>query len=355
MADDAFSIVELTGARREIHLFDRALPYQGLKTPTAQRYVTHWYPGSKVATLQVLGPTVGDWKLEGMWKARFLLAQRSVDLRGFEDIDNSNFTVSPEDLIAAVERIVEGGQQVEVSWAAQTRRGLLAEFEPEWDRREDVRWSMTFTWTQRGNEAARRARPAVDRSATVQQAMDELDAVLTEQPKAVTRTTIGDLAREARSANLAFLVALQRAQRATTATVAEIQGVQAAGERVVQAMRALCRGSIEDLPYYESTPLDDLRTVLDVEIWNRDTARSARRVAAETRRTTRGIDERAEPGIIAVVTITDGVSLRHLARKYLSSADAWTLIADANGLDTVAPAVGTRVRIPRPPDQGIRA
>lgn len=355
MAEDAFSIVELTGALREVHLFDRALPYQGLKTPSAQRYVSHWYPGNKVATIQVLGPTVGDWKVEGMWKSRFLLAERSVDLRGFEDIENTNFTVAAEDLIVAIERIIEAGQQVEVSWGAQVRRGLLVEFEPDWDRREDVRWSMTFTWAQRGADQPRRATAAVDRSSAVKQAMDELDAVLTDQPAAITsRKTLGSLVADARSANLAFLVALQRAQRSTLTTVAEIQGVQAAGERVVQAMQAICRGQIADLPYYESTPLDDLATVLEVEIWNRGVTHSARHVAAETRRTTRGLDERTEPGVIAVVTITDGVSLRHLARRYLGSADAWPLIADANNLVSAIVPVGTRVRIPRPPEQGVR-
>lgn len=351
---DVFSIVELSGPRREVHLYDRALPYKGLATPTTQRHVIRWYPGSPVATIQVLGPTAGPWKAEGMWKTMYLAAGKSADLRGFEDIDNRNFTVTAEDLVAAIRRICTDGQQLEVTWGPEVRRGILADFTPEWDIIEDIRWTMEFVWSQVGAEGARRATATIDRAAAVSRALLDFDAVMAEQPRAVTNGSgILAAASTVRATGNAFAAQLAKAQGATTETIAGVQAVKAAGELVVQACRALLRGDLTDLPYYDLCPVDDLASVLAVETWRRDTAASTRTVAAESRKATNGLADRAEPGSLAVVTVTAGVSLRTLALEWYGSADAWTLIADANGLVGAMPPVGTRLRIPRPPGQGI--
>lgn len=356
MTAEAFVITELTGPQREVRLFDRALPYQKLAAPRTQRHVKHDYVGSKVATLQVLGPSVGDWDIHGTWKTRYLAAKHSVELSGFGDVANDGGRITAEDLVEVFKRILNAGQTVEVRWGPEIRRGIMTGFVPTYDRVEDIEWKVEFAWSQDGEGQTRRASVSLDTTSAMTRALDELDLVSADMPATILPDqATGLLARlgAVREAGAAFTAKLAEVQASTTTAIAEVQNVQTLAERVVQAGEALRTGELSDLPYYNLLPVDDVAQALAAEVWRRDTAAATRKVQSEARRSSAAVTERSVPGALAVITLTENTSLRSLATRFYDSADAWTVIADANNLTgSIAPA-GTRLTIPRPSGQGV--
>lgn len=356
MAAEAFIITELTGPQREVRLFDRALPYQKLAWGRRQRFVKREYAGSRVATIQNMGPSLDDTDPEGMWKTRFLATKHSVELVGFPDIANDGGRITAEDLIEVMKRLVEAGQNVEVRWGPEVRRGIMAAFEPTYDRVEDIAWRMSFVWAQDGTSQPRRASVALDTTSAMRRVLDELDLVAAEMPSSILPDQADDFTAkvaEVRAAGAAFTESLATIQSTTNSTIADVQNAQTLAERVVQAGEALRTGNLSDLPYYQLLPVDDVTAALEVEVWRRDTAAASRNVQAEARRSSAAVGERNVPGALAIVTLTENTSLRVLAVRYYGDADAWTVIADANGLVSAVAPAGIRLVIPRPAGQGV--
>ncbi len=356
MPAEAFIITELTGPQREVRLFDRALPYQGLGFGRQQRVVKREYAGSRVATIQVMGPSLLDVEPQGKWKTRYLAAKHSVELVGFSDIENVSGRITAENLIAVFNRIVDAGQTVEVRWGPEVRRGVLHEFIATYDRVEDIEWRMTFIWSQDGEAPTRRASVALDTTSAMRRALDDLDIIAAEMPTSILPDQADDLQSkiaEVRAAGAAFTERLATIQAETFAAVSDVQNAQMLAERVERAADALRTGSLSDLPYFQLMPFDDVAMVVEAEVWRRDTAAASRKVQAESRRSASAVAERNVPGALAVVTVTENTSLRQLAIRYYSNADAWTVIADANGLVGSSAPAGSRLIIPRPSGQGV--
>lgn len=360
MAAEAFIITELTGPQREVRLFDRALPYQKLAFGRAQRHVKREYAGSRVATIQILGPTLADVDPQGTWKTRYLATKHSVELSGFPDIDNTAGRITAEDLCEVMKRISDAGQTVEVRWGPEVRRGILAEFTPTYGDPtggvEDIGWRMSFVWSQEGEAPTRRASVALDTTSSMRRSLDDLDLVAAEMPTSILPEQASELQAkigEVRAAGAAFTEALASVQATTTSTISDVQNVQTLAERVAQAGEALRTGNLSDVPYYNLTPVDDVTAALEVEVWRRDTVSATRKVQAEARRSSAAVADRTVPGALAIVTLTENTSLRSLALRYYNNADAWTVIADANGLTGSVALAGMRLVIPRPSGQGV--
>lgn len=356
MAAEAFIITELTGPQREVRLFNRALPYQKLAAPRMQRHVKREYAGSRVATIQVLGPSIGDWEPTGIWKTRYLAAEHSVELVGFGDIANDGGRITAEDLSEVFKRLHDAGQTVEVRWGPEVRRGIVGGFTPTYDRVEDIEWKLTFVWSQDGEEPARRAAVALDTTSAMRRVLDDLDIISSEMPTTILPDqATGLLAKiaDVRAAGAAFTEALADLQTKAIATISDIQNVQTLAERVIQAAEVFRTGEISDLPYYNLLPVDNVSQALEAEVWRRDASSQARKVQAESRRSSSSVAERVVPGAIAVITLVENTSLRALALRYYGDADSWPVIADANGLVGSTAPTGSRIVIPRQSGQGV--
>lgn len=357
MAAEAFIIRELTGSKREIRLLDRALPYQGVAFPREQHVVQRWYPGNPSATIQVLGPRVGDVELTGKWKARFLLRGGMVQASGFVSIGPDG-AVSAETLVAAFDSIVSSGNQLEVRWGPEVRRGVMTSFVPTYDRPEDIDWTAKFTWSQKGTRQPTRAAIASDMTNDVRAALDAFDLIAAEQPRGILPNEASGIRAaidEVRASGAAFTEALAQVQAESSATLASVQRVQVLSRRAVNAGRAIRAGNIADVPYVALLPTDGLREVFAVERWRRDLGASGRNYAATSARAGAAVEERYTPGAQRIVTVGQGETLRMIARRELGSADAWTVIADANNIVGSNVPVGTRLVIPRPSGQGATA
>jgi hypothetical protein len=352
MPAESFIIRELTGTQREVCLNDNALPYRPVEYDGEQAHVQTWYPGNPVATIQVLGPREGPMTITGMWKTSKLVG--AVKLTGFPDIPNEGDTVTAEDLVSVFNRIRIAGNQVEVRWASEVRRGLLHRFKPNYHRIEDIEWSMDFVWSQRGSLPAMRAARVENPAQTTTAASNKLaDAAAAEPPGLVeaARDRVRAGVDAMRQGVATFAATVAQIQSTANVVSARFQQAQAIASEVADAGRALRRGAI-DLPYTEMLPIDDVVAMLKTENWRRNVGAETRRTQAATLRGRDAIAARSVPGFLAVVTLRQNQTLRHVALEYYGTADAWTAIADANGLVGSMQPVGTVVRVPRAPAAG---
>lgn len=354
MTAEAFIITELTGPKREVRLFDRALPYKKFAAPRSQRHQKREYPGSRVATIQVLGPSLGDWSIEGIWKTRYIAARHSVELKGFGDIDNTGGRITAEDLVRVFKRLNDAGQTVEVRWGPEVRVGIVKDFTPEYDRVEDVAWKLEFVWSKDEDVPPRRAAITMDSTAEIQRVLDALDLKSAEMPKEIPPAQASDLLAKTeavRTSGATLTDSLAKVQSGVTSPEAS-RAVGTSGDQVVSDAEVLRSGLLSDRPVTSLIPVDDVQVTLSVEVWRRDMAAAARDVQAQARQAVQSVSQRIQPGNIAVVTVTENTSLRTLALRYYGTADSWPIIADANHLvGSIAPA-GLRVVIPRQAGQG---
>lgn len=352
MPAEAFTIQELTGTRRSVQLNGRSLPYRPVEYEGEQAHVQTWYPGNPVATIQVLGPREGPMMIAGTWKTSKLVG--CVKLVGFDDIPSDGGTVTAEDLVQVFHRIRIAGNAVEVRWGPEVRRGILHRFAPKYQRLEDIEWSMDFVWSQRGDRPPARAARTENPVQTTTAAMNRLsDSAAAEPPGLLdqARDTMRTGVDAVRRGVTTFTQTVAQIQTTANVASARFQQLQSITSEVVDTVRTLRKGSL-DLPYTRLLPIDDVVQVLKVENWRRDVGADARRTGAQSVRGRDDIAARAVPGYLAIVTLRERQTLRQLAAEYYGSADAWTVIADANGIVGSTAPVGTVIYIPQSPTAG---
>ncbi len=159
----SFVIKERTGQKRTLRLRERALPYRPFTLGGTQRNVIDWYPGSPIGTLQVFGAKEDSTTINGMWKDAFLTspnrgsAPAELDSQTTEQVDGEEVTGAASDalttaraLVKAMDSIRRCGQEVEVTWLDQVRRGILEHFEAKFHTGHDVEWEAMFSWISQG-------------------------------------------------------------------------------------------------------------------------------------------------------------------------------------------------------------
>lgn len=339
----AFDIEELSGSRRRVTLRGRALPYQNVAYTGKQRNKLTWYPGNPVASLQVLGPELEPTRLQGMWKDRFLVGQ--VEVRGFEKPGTA------EQLVAIFDSLRRSGNQLRVQWGAETRFGILALFEANWVRPQDVKWEAEFVWTG-DQETAPRAGGVAQTNEALRKALTATDDDFVMDPGTMKEEYRGDIVagidamRE--KAGLVFDGVRQVQQSPDGAPITAVQGAVAAVEALRSEGEATI-GVLVDVPYTVGQTFDSVIEVLEGEVWRRTTSLRVRQQRAAAQRQGRVLVKAAVPGAIAIVVVPADTTLRQLAITYYGSADDWQIIADVNGLHSSLVSAGTTLIItPKP-------
>lgn len=156
-------IEEIAGARRRLELRGAGLPFRGVGFPVMQKLTTTWYPGNAgEATQHVLGPEDSPTSFEGEWNTTRLIRTPAL----FSENGNEPVQiVRAATLVTILDAIARSGSLLRVTWAAVgaigiersriMREGRIREFDPVFDRVDDVRWSVEFEWTGRGARQAR--------------------------------------------------------------------------------------------------------------------------------------------------------------------------------------------------------
>lgn len=148
------SIEELTGAKAGISLRNRALPYRPITFGGKQRVEFSWYPGSPIATAQVLGPEEEPFTIRGFWKEKFLFdaATKSTSLDLGEGSARIGFSSvsSVLNLVNYIDRLRRRGQLCRFSWEDITRDGHITSFQQTWHNRYDCEWELEFSPISQG-------------------------------------------------------------------------------------------------------------------------------------------------------------------------------------------------------------
>lgn len=159
----AMTIRELTGDQRTIRLTGRSLPHRPFELSGSQRHSLDWYPGSPIGTLQVFGAKEEGSTFRGRWCDKFLggdipfgssttlTGSTTEFLEGVEVVVvNEERVRTARDLVFVVDDVRRKGQEVEVTWLNQVRRGLLERFTQRWQTGHDVEWELGFVWSSQG-------------------------------------------------------------------------------------------------------------------------------------------------------------------------------------------------------------
>jgi hypothetical protein len=306
------------------------------------RHKKTWYAGNNVATLQVLGSEDSSTQLKGIWNDRFIADQ--VATAGFETPELAR------DVVTIFETLQRSGNALRFQWGDVVRMGILAEFEPNWLREQDVEWTMTFEWYGRDDQTVPRA-TADDppNSAQLRQRSNQSDDQLAFEPKSV-RPDYSERIRSqiagVRGRVSALFDRVRAAQSVVAIPLTAVRGALADAEALRTAGNELSVELLE-APLEVATTFEELVDRLTAEVWRREQGRRARRTQAEGQRVARELRRLTRPEPLAVVTIRGGNdSLRRLALKFYGTADEWRRIADVNGLPDSVVAPGTLVVIP---------
>lgn len=153
--------IELEGAAkpRRVVLRGGGLPKQG-EFPIAGklRVKTRFPVGNPEGTQHVLGPIETPGTLSGEWHHGMLIASPCT----IEDSDGARTVTQPTRLMTMLEAMFRGGARLRVTWSTRIHvpvqedvkyvregRAVSWDFRPE--TMDDVRWSIDFEWTARGD------------------------------------------------------------------------------------------------------------------------------------------------------------------------------------------------------------
>lgn len=367
-APSSFTIEELTGQERRLELRARALPYQEVAFPRAQRHTIDWYPGNPIASLQVLGREIKPTVVKGMWKDRFIRNPVSVDPSNPALVRASQAFVPPalldgdpvadaDALVKIMESICDQGQLLRVTWDRRIREGILHEFTPIYDRRQDIKWEAAFVWISEGEQQG---------PAQVNQEPDLLDAA----------TTLAARTRDMADAAVAAFEAVQDAVADVNAKITQIQfaslnvsqAVSNAADGVLSPVDAAQRAvglfgfvattgkqTIEALENRVDASLevtDDIASVtlgrkLYLARFNRKLINNTRDVAAFAANQAFDFGKKiTAPPLLATIISKAGTDLRKVSSQYYGTPNEWQRLRDFNLLTSSAPPAGTVLHIP---------
>lgn len=348
MAGESLGIVELSGSRRSVVLRGRAMPHRPVAWPREIVLKEQRYSGNPVKTIQVLGPDHRPLELRGTWKTKFVSDDAS--LWGFDDLWSEGDAITAELLVAVFDRLLAAGNLLEVSWGPEVWRGVMRAFEPNYQRVEDIEWSATFAWTQRGEMTAPLASPFTDSQSENNDALSALeDAMAAVPPFAILPAMLNPLEAGlivAREAMLSLASGLAAISGVPEVGADQFQAVASAAEAAATACRDMA-GLALDSSIESFIATDDVASALAAQTWSQSVGAAANEMGAAAINTREAVRSRVVDGYLAVVVLRQGQTLRSLALQYYGSADAWVTIAEANGLSTSNPPAGLIILVPR--------
>lgn len=251
MTVSALTIEELTGKKRRVVLMGGGLPLKGAKWAGATTVATTWNNGNPEATQQVLTSQElpSDW--QGVWRTPQLIGT-PCEYEGPEGFKRVGLA---SDLERVFESLRIAGQLLRVTWAnevtrqtaagaageihafSKVRLGRLTEFESDFETLDDIRWSMTFEWTSRGDVTPKTIDFRGDNLiASVRSAIQQQDAVT----KAVYESTLRGLkANGFRNKNYASPLTLGQLESVSKGLVDTVDSFSTAAGRVTQRLKAV--------------------------------------------------------------------------------------------------------------------
>jgi hypothetical protein len=358
-----FTIRELSGERRTLNLGEAAQPYRPFTLEGEQRLSTTWYPGSPVATAQVLGAKENQTVVRGFWKDR-RLSRPGTD-PGNNDAPatlDGTALITSVDLADAVDDIRRKGSLIEVVWLHVVRVGFIQRFQQSWHNQHDVEWELTFEWIAKDqdNQAVAFGRREVDMSETIRVSATDVNGV-------------GDLFATAPDLSPAFLdeasVALNGLYEATLDLQVAVAGSVSGFLSPFDALRRMVAGlgfivtdtaALLERQYARAdgqmlmlgTPnelLSDLTAgeYASAMVTNRRVTRQARRTRHNAARAQAQAVRSIEPDLAATFSAREDDDLRQVSTRFYGTPDEWQRLARFNNLRSSKLRAGQVVMVPR--------
>lgn len=369
-------IEQTTGELRGVVFKGRSLPYQGLDLGIEIRTKQTWLPANPVATQQVLGSTLPNTTINGMWKDRYLLqgdngvilanfpqvspnvAQASVSSGG-SFITNETFPGTQDARLArvvvdALMLMARDQQKVRFQWDQYVRFGIIKRFIPRWIRVTDVEWTLEFEWS--GVTEFSPVKRTVEYNALttaeglrqiLQAVFATLEAILAlRRPNLwVRRVTapvmaIGDLVVGV----IELLRSIISIATAPADLLASLQGA-------LSNIRIAARGLMNELRSIrsargEAALVGDAADVAAAALADQELRERMQEIAAFAREQQRLLELFTGKEILATFFADSLMSLRDVATKYYGEPTQWTRISNFNGFFSDVVAAGTLVRVP---------
>lgn len=390
----SIAIEELTGQKRKLELIGAGLPLRGAKFASTVVMATTWNPGNGAdATQHILCPTDAPSNWSGKWNTTRLVASPALFYQT-ASTKTGQPIVRAASLVQAFELIQRAGQRLRVTWFMGTEdgdkklvyEGICQNFELEWERGDDVNWSMTWEWAGRG--------PALNRALNLQSdltmgSLKSAHQMLTDYTSSVTADEIvnkGAVPFAADSFTLGQLEAIANAprewarqlQRLVTSAITRMQDIfdiVGAVATTPQALAGTALNIATETTEAVAQELDemgrlypDAASEVDGDVAALITAAAyfegqqasaegiagamaqireeARRRSSQARATAR---EAVGPGdLLAVIIARQGQTFVSLAKAYYRNPDLAGVLATSNGFADyeVAPPPGTTLIIP---------
>lgn len=364
MDEPTWILEELSGQKRRLALSGYLLPLaDGVAWRGAQRRSKTHYPGSSEATIQVLGPDEGEGQFAFRLDRRRMGGAddvgRQVDYARVSSSAGVRFaglslageeTIrTPLQLWELLDSIRMGGQEVEVTWSAFTRRGLLAEAQAK-PRHEDlIEVVLSFDWTGRGLSRGTVSTPFDWRgpTANLRQIMQGIADLL-----AAPGRIAADWLEQANAA----VAQLQTGVDAFSAVVDEYLALGDAGRDLLGNLASL--GSVLSTSSVAFAEL--LETEIGTLVGSEDLSvvSGGGAIVAKGQDFARQIKEQAEKirrealallggdDVVAVEIAVQGATLQQYAAAYYRDPSAWTKIARYNGKSSPTLEAGEIIAIP---------
>jgi len=385
------TIEELDGDRRRLELAGPSLPFRGAAWPVEQRVVTEWYPGNSEATQHVLGPIDPETSLTGVWNTTRLVR---VPAKFFSSPDAPETLVSNAfTLHEVLDDFARAARLLRVTWSADADRrvvrlGRITKYRPEFQRADDVGWSLDLAWVGRGTDQ-KRAVSVKDESlrpslVALASAMNDVTAAIETAAirsarrvgNAATAFSLGDLERLADAPSRL----LDRVSRAATQFSFTVNGLKGIADKATNlprslATRASATGASVRLSFVGASdeagrapfevgvpPGGRVASTMRARKYQDDAFRQVDRGAASAAllehvsrarasalADVSGADTADQERAYAVHAARAGETFASIARRFLGSADRGGDVARANGFPAyqVSPPVGASLLIPR--------
>lgn len=379
-----FQIKELTGDQRTLVLRDRALPYRPFELSGSQRNTIEWYPGSPIGTLQVYGSKEETTVCNGQWKDKFLAGSAGTapaevgraDTIGVQTlIDDIGQSIQAEvidsqarvlrtaiDLCTLVDDIRRKGQEIEVTWLNQVRRGIIERFTTRWETGHDVAWEIAFVWISQGESLSdiafkSDASDLADLPNKMQSLMDEEFAA-----EAAVVPQAGDRFADINGALQEAGAELQRLTDDLTDMVVQASAtITAPGEAVRRAVGILDGLKLTAELWWEiacdtadgvSLDLTELLSFGEVLAQRgelRERAGAANEMRNLAAREQAKLLSSLNADVIRVFQARDGQDLREVSLTFFGTPDEWRSLMLFNNLTTSQLSAGQVVFVPQRP------
>lgn len=368
-------IEQRTGPRRAVIFKGRSLPYQGLELGIEVRTKQTWMPSNPVSNQQVLGSTLPNTVINGMWKDRYLGdAGNGVQLANFPQVSNvgqasisaggsfvtrESFPATQDATLArvivdALTLMTSEQQKIRFQWDQFVRYGIIKRFSTNFIRLTDVEWSLEFEWSgvsEYSPVASVAEYNALSTAEGLRQLLSTIlsaiNAVLSiRRPNNyVTRvafaiTTIGELV-VAVIESMRSIVSIATAPRDLLATLqGQLAQIRLAARALLNDMRSLrsARG--------DAALVGDPSNVARAALAEQGLRERIQELAAFAREQQRLLELFAGQELIATFFADSFTSLRDVATKYYGQPGEWVRISNFNGFFSDTVAAGTLVRVP---------